>query len=477
MEIIVFIAILTLVAMVISSPALGCYAVIVGKKASADGSVLFGHNEQSGNDRIINLRVIPRIKHGTDEVVELQHGGTLPEISETYSFIWSEDPCLPTCDAYINEWGVAVASDSCGTREDSYDELVERGDIVDGGIGYMLRRLVTQRAKTSRAGVQIAGSLLDRFGYRDSGRTLVIADPNEAWLLSMVRGKHWMAQRVPDDEVVLLPNVHIISEIDLSDTDNFIGSPDIIDYAVKRGWYDPINGKPFSFRAAYNSSVQDGRAVRQWRGQCLATGQEIELEGTEQLPFSVKPDHKFTVRDVISILRYHGDQGSLCSPGTQEGAVFQLRNWLPPEIGCIYWRTSAEPCCNSLVPWYIGITETPESFYKPVSIGEHLTLDFHFNPPEGTFDHDPEFDWWAFKGLQDQVNKDYEAHIGKVRATLDAFEEELLKSQSAVEKEALARFSKDKDSGRQYLTNYSKEIALQAVDMANEIARNIHRGE
>ena len=91
MEIVVFIAILTLVAMVISSPALGCYAVIVGKKASADGSVLFGHNEQSGNDRIINLRVIPRIKHGTDEVVKLQYGGMLPEVSETYSFIWSED--------------------------------------------------------------------------------------------------------------------------------------------------------------------------------------------------------------------------------------------------------------------------------------------------------------------------------------------------------------------------------------------------
>ena len=334
----------------------------------------------------------------------------------------------------------------------------------------MLRRLVIQRAKTSREGVQIAGSLLDQFGYRDSGRTLVIADSNEAWLLSMVRGKHWLAQRVPDDEVALLPNVHIISEVDLNDTDNFIGSPDIIDYAVKRGWYDLSSGKPFSFRAAYNSSVEDGRAVRQWRGQCLATGQEIELEGAEQFSFSVKPDRKFTVRDVISVLRYHGDQGSLCSPGTQEGAVFQLRNWFPPEIGCIYWRTSAEPCCNPLVPWYTGITETPKSFYKPASISEHLTLDFHFNPPEGTFDQDPKFDWWAFKGLQDQVNRDYEAHIGKVRATLDDFEKKLFKSQSSVEKEALAIFSKDKDSGRLYLTNYSKEVALQAVNMANEIS-------
>jgi len=344
---------------------------------------------------------------------------------------------------------------------------------VDGGIGYMLRRLVIQRAKTSREGVKIAGSLLDLFGYRDSGRTLVIADPNEAWLLSIVRGKHWLAQRVPDDEVVPLPNVHIISEIDLSDTGNFIGSPDIIDYAVKRGWYDPASGKPFSFRGAYNTSGHDGRAIRQWRGQCLVTGQEIDLEGTEQFPFSVKPDHKFTVRDVASILRYHGDQGSLCSTGTQEGAVFQLRNWLPPEIGCVYWRTSAEPCCNALVPWYIGITETPESFYKPASISEHLTLDFHFNPPEGTFDYDPKFDWWAFKGLQDQVNKDYEAHIGKARAVLDDYEKKLFESQPGIEQEALTRLSRDRNSARLYLTNYSKQVALQAVKMANRIAQEL----
>jgi len=472
MEILIVIIALILTAVTFSSPALGCYAVIVGKKASADGAVLFGHNEQSGDNRVMNLRVIPRIKHGAEEVVELLSGGTLPEVSETYSFIWSEDPGLNACDTYINEWGVAVASDSCGTREDSYDELVARGDIVDGGIGYMLRRLVIQRAKTAREGVQVAGSLLERFGYSDSGRTLVIADPSEAWLLSMIRGKRWLAQRVPDDGVVLLPNVHIISEIDLSDPDNFMGSPDIVDYAVKRGWFDPASGEPFSFRAAYNSSEQDGRDIRQWRGQCLATGQEIEFQGTEQLPFSVEPDRKFTVRDVASILRYHG-QGATCNPGTQEAAVFQLRNWLPPEIGCVYWRISAEPCCGILVPWYLGITETPESFYKPASISEHLTLDFHFNPPAGTFDHDPEFDWWAFKGLQDQVNRDYETHIKKVRAVLDDFEDKLFVSQSAIEQEALQLFSRNRDLARLYLTDYSKKIALQAVDMANEMTQEL----
>lgn len=472
MEILIFILALTLTAMTFSSSALGCYAVIVGKGASEDGSVLFGHNEQSGDNKIINLRVIPRIKHEAGAVAKLQNGGTLPEVSETYSYIWSEDPGLGCCDAYINEWGVAIASDGCSTREDSYEELVKRGDIVDGGISYMLRRLMAQRAKTAREAVLLAGSLLERFGYSDSGRTYTIADPDEAWMLSVVRGRHWMAQRVPDDEVVLLPNVHIISEIDLSDTKNFLGSPDIIDYAIRRGWFGPDAGKPFSFRAAYNASVEDGKSIRQWSGQELATGQYIDFKGKEQFPFSVKPKHKFTVRDVASILRYHGE-GATCSPGTQEGAIFQLRNWLPREIGCIYWRTSAEPCSGILVPWYLGITETPKSFYKPVSVDKHLTLDFHFNPPAGTFDYDPNFSWWAFKGLQDRVNKDRENYIEKVRPALDEFEEKLFASQSAIEQEIIKLFDEDKDSARSYLTDYSKKVALQAVDLANKMVKKL----
>jgi len=423
------------------------------------------------------------MKHKPGEVVELLKGGTLPEVPETNSFIWSENPGLEFSDTYVNEWGVAVASDGCGTREDSYDELVARGDIVDGGIGYMLRRLIVQRAKTAREGVQIAGELLNRFGYSASGRTLTIAGPNEAWLLSIVRGKHWVAQRVPDDEVALLPNVHIISEIDLNDSDNFMGSPDIVDYAVKRGWFDPTSGSPFSFRAAYNRSTQDGWDTRQWRGQCFVTARTHELPTTEQFPFSVKPDHKLTVTDVVNILRYHGPRGTICGASTQEAAVFQLRSWLPPEIGCIYWRTSAEPCCGILVPWYVGITETPEAYYKPVDVNEHLTLPFHFNPPAGTFDYEPQSAWWSFKTLQDLVNKDYQISESRdnplwlsVRAVWDDFEASAFEYQSAVEEETLRLFSKDKDLARLFLTDYSGALALQAVDMADKIAHELRTG-
>jgi dipeptidase len=62
---------------------------------------------------------------------------------------------------------------------------------------------------------------------------------NEDAVAPAVNGKHWVAQRVPDDKVAPIPNCYTIQGIDLRDTVNFLGSPDIIEYAITRGWYDP----------------------------------------------------------------------------------------------------------------------------------------------------------------------------------------------------------------------------------------------
>ncbi len=83
----------------------------------------------------------------------------------------------------------------------------------------MLRRLVAQRAKTAREGMELIGQLVERFGYADSGRTYVVADPREAWLRAGPRAA--LRAHAPDDKVVILPNVYIIGEVDLDDTANF----------------------------------------------------------------------------------------------------------------------------------------------------------------------------------------------------------------------------------------------------------------
>jgi len=293
------------------SPAYACYAVIAGKNATADGSVLFAHSELNFGQSFNNFRVVPGIAYEPGAEIQLTHGGMLPVLEESYSFIWSENFGIRGCDAYLNEWGVACASDGTHSVEDSRDKLIERGDIIDGGIGYLLRRQVARRARTAREGVHIVGALIKHFGCNFQGVTLTIADPNEAWVVSMAGGRHWVAQRVPDDEVVVLANVNIIEEVNLRDTINFLASPGLVEYAIKREWYDPKSGKPFNYKDAFDSpgngwfESTNGCDARQWRGQCLVTGKTIPLPVKENLPFSVKANRKMTVQDMRDILSDH----------------------------------------------------------------------------------------------------------------------------------------------------------------------------
>lgn len=485
-----------------SSVSADCFTVLVGKDASTDGAVLFGHNEQNGGRRIVNYRYIPRMRHESGALVFLKNGGTLPEVAETYAMLWLQNPGVEFGDLYFNEWGVVVASDSCGTREDSYDELLIRRDITDGGIGYMLRRLIAQRAKTAREGIKIAGELLNHFGYSSSGRSYIIVDPNEAWVLSVARGKRWIAEKCPDDEVVLLPNIHVIGkEADLSDTENVIVSPGLVNYAIKKGWYDPASEKPFSFREAFNRPPRKGSFMdkygvdpRQWYAQSMVIGEFINLPAEEQLPFSVKPAYKMTVENVAKILRSHsegsefdtsenyrlgsphrtkGMRANICSTGTQEGAVYQLRSWLPSEIGCLVWRATAAPCSSVLTPWYLGITDTPRVYYKSGDIKEQLSVIYHFDYPAESFAYDPEFAFDIFNALENLVDLNYKRAIKIVRDVWEPFEKSQFEMQPAVEEVALKLFEKDKALARQFLTEYTSYRALLALNKAKELVTKL----
>ena len=450
-----------------------CYAVVVGRDASADGSVLLAHNEQNGGRRIVNFRKVPRQQFPAGSVVALRRGGRLPQVDETWAFLWSENPGLEFSDAYFNEWGVAVVSDGCRTREDDYDTLVRRGEIRDGGIGYMLRRLIALRARTAREGVTLAGKLVERFGYVDSGRTYVVADPREAWLLAVVRGRRWVAQRVPDDAVVVLPNIHIIGEVDLKDTANFLGSPDLITYAAKRGWFDPDGGERFNFRKVYRGNRDDPPDPRRWRGRRLVAGSLQPWPPAEPPPLGIKPAKKVTVAALMDVLRFTGTPGTLNTPSTQEGAVFQLRRDMPPAIGCVYWRTSAEPATSVFTPWYAGISQTPENYYRPVDVRRQLSLEHHFEPPPGTFDVDPASAWWKFKTLQDTVRADDHRRVQIVQPAWAALEQTVFADQRSVEKEAIARWSTDEQAARDILTKYCARRAAEACQEADRLARKL----
>jgi len=480
-----------------------CTVLIAGKKTTVNGSILFGKTEDDSQREVDYLWYVPRKTYKPADVVQLVAGGTIPQVKETYAYLWDECPGTSYSNMVVNEWGVAFGSNGCVSREDPVDVVEARGDLINGGLGFRLRFILAERCKTAREAVELAAKLLDKYGYNASGRNLNIVGPNEAWQLQMVRGKQYVARRVQDDEVAIIANTFSIHEVNINDRENFICSPDLIDYAVKRGWYNPESGKPFDFAKAYAPEkvrTNPSNTRRQWNLARLLnknfsiTWQEAQ---TGIMPVSVKPDHKLSTRDIMTILRNHYEGTDLdksygykksphktpytiCNYTTHRTTVIEERSWLPPAIGTLIWRALDQPCSSVFVPWYLGATRIPQAFHMaPESFytTKKNLLDFHFNVPNETWKLNMESASSVFALLGEMVDKNYSRTIEYVRSAWNKFETQAFSLQPAVEETALKLYKKDPFLAGEFLDLYSSGQALKSLEIAkkliNEIKKNV----
>lgn len=463
----------------LSSPAnsidSNCYSIVVGKDASSDGYVIMAHNEDDDPPCVVNHYKVPRKSHSADEKFGLLNGGEIDEVEETYSYIWSEMPGLRFSDSYINEFGVSVASDACPSRED-------RPELTDGGISYSLRKLVVQRCRTARDGVLLAGKLVEQFGYDASGRTLIISDPDEGWLFAAVNGKRWVAQRVPDDHVAVIANTYSIHQIHLADKENFLSSPDIIDYSVSRGWYDPEKDGAFDFAAVYAdpaAAAHPHNIGRHWAGLRLLAAERYDFEA--ELPFSFKPKSEVDVAMIMSVLRDHYEGtdiyepetqddcshdhsfGTICNSDTRTSFIVQLRKNLPLDIGINYWMCLGSPCASTYIPFHFGIDSFPEG-YAGFEDPDEEYYNQKINAP---FAANIDEAFWTFSNCLQKVDGDFHDLLPELRARTMSIENNALEEQAEFEKEVLTLYDSNISSAREMLVLHSNDI-YRATMMAME---------
>lgn len=449
-----------------------CFSIVVGKNASTDGCVLVAHNEDDTAPQIVNHHKVPRHSYPAGARVMLRNGGSLEQVKETWAYIWSEMPGASFSDSYVNEWGVTVASDNCPSREDT-------PELTDGGIGYMLRRLVAERARTAREGVLLAGSLVERFGYVDSGRTYIITDSNEGWLLCVINGKHWLAQRVPDDEVAMVANSYTVRAVNLSNKANFLASADIIDYAKSRGWYDPQANGPFDFAKVYanpKAATHPNNTGRQWSGlTCIAREQ---LTPGPNLPFSVVPKTKLSILDAMQILRQDkkAESGSapadspficaLCNGATQTSFVTQVRTGMPRDIGIVYWVCLASPRTSFYLPFHFGIRDFPAGFRLP---SQRPTSEVYDRRVEAPFAANPQEAFWVFSNFRDKVDRRGPALIAAVKTEAQRIERDAVVIQKPMEAAALRVYKNDRATAIRLLENYSQGVYLSCMEAMDTV--------
>ena len=455
-----------------------CYSVMVGRDASVTGSVMFAHNEDDWGTRMVNWIKVPGKVHVTGEEIILKNGGKVDQVDTTFGYIWLEMPEMDFSDTYMNEMGVTIASDACRSRED-------KPDLTDGGIGYWLRRLMAERASSAREAIEIGIQLVEKFGYTGSGRSYCIADTEEAWVFAVVNGKHWVAQRVPDHHVMVIPNYYTIGEVNLADTANFLACNDLVKYARERGWYDLTKDGNFSFRKAYakkSSLEHPGNTYRMWKGVNTFSFKQYKTD--DKFPFSFLPTKKVSIFDLMELLRdhYEGTEldltknytldnphasaySTICDENTQYGFVAHLRSYLPIDVGAILWVAPYRPCVHPYIPFYSGITEMPEGYFRS---DVETTLQQHFDIPEELYEHTDTHVYWTFFEDMTRIDQDYLKLYKKPKKKSLSFEQKLMQKQAAAERELAFKYKNDPEKIKAILTEYVKETAEDAWNLVKK---------
>ena len=462
-----------------------CMTILVGKNASATGEVLVAHNEDAPGRYTMQTHLVSKLRRHQGTSVKFEPSLAELELPQTRTnLFWNEaktynplNPAPSFCDLFVNGSGVVICSNNCAdSREDS-------PDLTDGGIGYGLRRIVAETAHTAKEAVETASRLVDKYGYASSGRSYAFADKEEIYVMQIVHGKHYAIQRVPDDEVAVIPNHYTIHEPDRK----VHGYNELVAYATKRGWFNPDEG-PFDFKKVYqakDSYAEDKNTHRHVRAFQILLGIDLSpllVKDWEPLPFSIKPARKVDIEMLKRILRTHFEGTSsynaennsphsskpltVCNSDTLESTIIQLR-YNPDRI--IIRKALGRPCCSPYIVWYSGIISDPEGYEDKdaeTSTAEHFAtvpsdMDYRDNA------------WYRAMEIQAACDILYSEKAERVHRMVKEFEDEQERKFSPLDAQIELRIRTRPDIARAMMEGVVMTWTEEALKLYASIKREL----
>ena len=471
-----------------------CTNFIVGKKASADGSVFCTYNADDYG-MFIGLAHYPAGKHTKGEMRDIidwdthKYHGKIPEAPETYNVIGN-----------MNEYQVTIAETTYGGREDMVDPtgLIDYGSLI---------YIALQRSKNAREAIKVMTTLAQTYGFCSEGETFTICDPNEAWIMEM-QGKGpgsksvvWVAQRIPDNAICAHANQSRIGKFNMNDKHNVMYAKDVIKFARAKGWFTG-NDKDFSWKQVYATPNFEGRRfcdARVWaffnrfkkgfeRYLPWALGKDKDVE---DMPLWVIPDKKLSIQDVQQAMRDHYEGTPLALDSTSIGGgvwqmpyrptplifscngkkyfnerpvstqqtafsfVSQMRDWLPRQIGGILWFGNDDGNMVAYTPIYCGNTVQPECYNTPGADAVTFSMNNAY---------------WVCNWVSNMVYPRYSLMFPSLKQVRDSLEQNYFANQKEIESKALELYSSDRAEALKFLNNYSNEKAQQMLSRWKDLA-------
>ena len=378
-----------------------CTTILVGKNATYDESTMMARTEDAAAGSFnpkkhIVVKPSEQPKHYKSVLSKFEID--LPDNPMQYTAmpnalsnegVWGE--------AGINTKNVAVSE----TETISSNSLVLGADpLVDEGIGEEdILTITLPYINSAKEGVERLGDILEKYGtYEMNG--IGFQDENEVWWLETIGGHHFIAKRVPDDSYVVGPNQQGIKSFDFVDAfgekKNHICSKDMIEFIVNnkldltfKKVDDLIKVKDFDVRASLGSHTDFDRVYntpRAWFMHKYLAPTKYKWEGpnadfspeSDDLPWSLQPDHKITVDDVKYLMSSYyqgskfnpyGKHGDLSEAGkyrpigvnrTNFVTLTQIRGYMPDKIKSVEWIAVGSCAFNSFIPQYSRVNDTPK---------------------------------------------------------------------------------------------------------------------
>ena len=377
-----------------------CTTILVGKKVSFDGSTIIARNDDGPFDtkKITVMRPEKQPKKYKSVISKVTV--ELPEKAFRYTYspnVSRKDGIWPACG--INEKNVAMTATETITsnpRVVAADPYVEyqpkkgHEKEVPGGIGEEdLVVLTLPYISSAREGVLRMGALLEQYGtYEANG--MAFSDENEIWWLETIGGHHWIAKRVPDDRVVIMPNQFGLDNFDFEDAygkkKEHLCSADLKEFAEKNHLLLDLNGA-FNPRLAFGSH-EDGDHIyntpRAWFMARYFLPRTYTFDGenadftpeSNDIPWSFVPEHKVTIEDVRYLLGshyqgtpydpyeqrapYHGKYRSIGVPNSDICGILQIRGYMPEALKGVQWFSMGGSGFTACFPFYAQVDALPK---------------------------------------------------------------------------------------------------------------------
>lgn len=350
-----------------------CTSILIGKKATINGHVMIGRNEDSKTAWPKHLKFHqagsgPKTFRSKDNDFKL----ALPKQAAAYSATpeWTDKYGVFEEDG-INQWQVAMSATEsayANARVLAVDPFNEKKGILEEA----MVTVVLPYVKTAQAGVKRLGKIVEDQGAGEADGIL-FADPQEAWYMEIGSGHEWVAQRIPDDSYAVVANQLSIQTIDF-DSPDFLFAKDLPEFVAQHQLWP--QDRQLNWREAFGTHDDSDlhyNTPRVWSGQRLLTPSVKQDPQSFKLPFIQRPDRPLSAQDAQAVLSDHYNntkfdrtqQRNANQPGfrpisvatTQESHLLEMTPHNP-----IHWLAMGVAAQSVYVPFYPWGQKVPTAY-------------------------------------------------------------------------------------------------------------------